>query len=77
MAKFFKRYRRRYTKRNSERILRGGNTVLAAATQQVAYTYVAKEACVVKSIKLDVGATGGADVGRPSALRPGACTRRV
>ena len=61
MAKFFKRYRRRYTKRNSERILRG-NTVLAAATQQIAYTFVAKEACVAKSIKLDVGATG-ADVG--------------
>ena len=56
------RYVVRRAKRNAERHIRGGNSVLPANTQQVAYTFTATEACVVKSIRLDVGATG-ADVG--------------
>ena len=59
MARFRRRSTRGYLgrKRNSERVIRGGNSVLAASSQQVAYTYIAKEACVVRSIKLDTGAT--------------------
>ena len=64
MARFrrFIRRSRPMAKRNSERHIRGGNSVLAANTQQTAYTFTATEACVIKSIRLDVGATG-ADVG--------------
>ena len=55
MARFTKRYRRRYTKRNAERAIRAGAVRLVVSTQQVAYTWTAKEACTVKSIRLDCG----------------------
>ena len=54
MAISRRRFTRRYlkAKRNSERVIRGGNSVLPANTQQVAYTFTATEACVVKTIRL-------------------------
>jgi hypothetical protein len=52
----FKRYRRRYNKRNAERVIRASNSSVAESTQQVAYTWTAVEACTVKSIRLDTGA---------------------
>ena len=55
----FRRYSRRSfrPKRNAERVIRGGTSTIATGTQQVAYTYTARDACVAKSIKLDVGVT--------------------
>ena len=53
-----RRYIRR-AKRNAERRIRAGNSVIAGNTQVVAYTYTATDACTVKSIKLDVGMTIG------------------
>ena len=53
-----RRYIRR-AKRNAERRIRAGNSVIAGNTQIVAYTYTATEACTVRSIKLDVGMTIG------------------
>ena len=57
MARFTKRYRRRYTKRNADRKIQGGSSTVAAGTQQVAYTWTATDACTVKSIRLDLGAS--------------------
>jgi len=54
----FRRFRRSYgakTKRNAERIVRGGSSNVNYATQQTAYTYTATQACTAKSIKLDIG----------------------
>ena len=49
-----KRYNvRRYfrkAKRNAERHIRAGNSVVTGNSQQVAYTYTATDACTVKSI---------------------------
>jgi hypothetical protein len=67
------RYRRRSTrgylgaKRNADRHLPCGNSVVADGAQQFAYTYTAKQACTVKSIKLDIGARG-ANLIMPYAL---------
>ena len=55
-------------KRNAERIVRGGASIIASGTQQIAYTYTATEACVVKSIKLDTGVTTGEPSGVPYVL---------
>ena len=49
----------RRAKRNAERVIRAGISTVAAESQQVAYTYEALEACVVRSIKLDIGAVIG------------------
>ena len=49
-----RRYIRR-AKRNAERHVRGGSSNVVGGTQQIAYTYEATQACVVKSIKLDIG----------------------
>ena len=49
-----RRYIRR-AKRNAERHVRGGQSNVVGGTQQIAYTYEATQACVVKSIKLDIG----------------------
>ena len=46
-------------KRNAERILRGGVSLISGGSTQVAYTYTATQACVVRSFKLDVGCTRG------------------
>jgi hypothetical protein len=59
------RYRRSFRKysakpkRNSERVIRAGATLVAATSQQVVYTWEAREACTVKSIKLDLGVSDG------------------
>ena len=58
----FRRFRRSYgakTKRNAERILRAGTSAVPLGSQVVAYTYTATQACVAKSIKMDLGAIGG------------------
>ena len=55
-------------KRNAERVVRGGTSVIPGGTQVVAYTYTATEACVVKSIKLDTGVTIGDPSGVPYVL---------
>ena len=70
MARFTKRYRRRYTKRNSERAIRAGAVRMVVSTQQVAYTWTAKEACTVKSIRMDCGVSLGtpATVNMPYVL---------
>ena len=55
---FRSRKSRRYVsrpKRNAERIIRAGGSLVSVATQQIAYTWTAAEACTIKSIKLDVG----------------------
>ena len=55
-----RRSSRRYIsrpKRNAERVVRGGVSTIGAGTQQIAYTFTAKEACLARSIKLDVGVT--------------------
>ena len=58
MARFRRYVRRSFrAKRNAQRVVRGGTSAIATGTQQVAYTYTAREACVAKSIKLDVGVT--------------------
>ena len=49
-----RRYFRR-AKRNAERHVRGGQSNVVGGTQQIAYTYEATQACVIKSIKLDIG----------------------
>ena len=58
----YRRFRRVFSraKRNAERVLRSGTSDVTNATQQTAYTYTAPTACVVKSIKLDMGMTTGA-----------------
>ena len=53
-----RRYIRR-AKRNAERHVRGGQSNVTGGTQQIAYTYEAMEACVVRSIKLDIGVRNG------------------
>ena len=56
----FRRFSRRFIskpKRNTERVIRAGFSNIAAGTQQVAYTWTATDACTVKSIRLDAGAT--------------------
>ncbi len=70
MARFRRRSTRGYlgAKRNADRKLPCGVSNVAANDQQVAYTYTATQACVVKSIKLDIGCTGTADVAMPYAL---------
>ena len=69
----FRRFRRSYgakTKRNAERTIRAGESVVTVGTQQTAYTYTATQACTVKSIKLDLGmtATAAANSNMPYAL---------
>ena len=49
-----RRYFRR-AKRNAERHVRGGQSNVVGGTQQIAYTYEATQACVIRSIKLDIG----------------------
>ena len=39
------------------RVIRAGFSNIATGTQQVAYTWTAADACTVKSIRLDAGAT--------------------
>ena len=71
MARFFRRNtgsRRYMTKRNAERHIRGGATGMPAVSQTVAYTYTATEACTVKSIKLDLGITGGVEDGTDNTV---------
>ena len=53
-----RRYFRR-AKRNAERHVRAGSSSVTGGTQQIAYTYGATNACVIKSIKLDIGSTLG------------------
>ena len=56
----FRRFSRRFIskpKRNTERVIRAGFSNIATGTQQVAYTWTATDACTVKSIRLDAGAT--------------------
>ena len=56
----FRRSCRRFIskpKRNAERVIRAGFSNIATGTQQIAYTWTATEACTVKSIRLDAGAT--------------------
>ena len=54
MARFRRYIRRSFRpKRNALRVIRGGTSTIATGTQQVAYTYTAREACVAKNIKLD------------------------
>ena len=43
-------------------VIRAGVSAVASYTQQTAYTYTATEACTVKSIKLDLGMTLGAEM---------------
>ena len=57
MAKFYRRRFKRYQKRNAERVVRGGISTIGTGTQQIAYTFTAREACLARSIKLDVGVT--------------------
>ena len=67
----FRSMRRRFIarpKRNAERIVRAGSSTVPAASQVVAYTYVATEACVVKSLKLDTGVTVGTPSGVPYVM---------
>ena len=70
MARFRRYIRRSFrSKRNAQRVIRGGSSTIATATQQVAYTYTAREACVAKNIKLDVGVTTpGSSTGIPYVL---------
>ena len=65
----FRRRSNRYVaraKRNSERVVRAGQTAVATGTQGAAYTYTATQPCTVRSIKLDLGmitaAAGDANV---------------
>ena len=60
MSSFRRRSYRRYIarpKRNAERAIRSGESAIPASSQVTAYTFTAIEACVVRSIKLDCGAT--------------------
>ena len=60
MSSFRRRSYRRYVarpKRNAERVIRGGSSTVAPGTQQIAYTWTAKESCSIKSIRLDLGAS--------------------
>ena len=67
MSSFRSRRSLRYVarpKRNAERVIRGGNAIVDASSQQAVYTWTAPEACTVKSIKLDMGAASvGVGVG--------------
>jgi len=49
--------RRYMTKRNCDRKIVGAAVTMTAGAQSVVYTWEAKEACTVKSIKLDLGCT--------------------
>ena len=64
------RYVVRRAKRNSERVVRAGQTTMAAGTQGAAYTYTATQPCTVRSIKLDLGMIkpGAADANVPYVL---------
>jgi len=57
MARFRRRSVRGYGghKRNVERRVRAGTSQILLGQQQTAYTYTAEQACVVKSIKMDLG----------------------
>ena len=55
------RYVVRRAKRNSERVVRAGQTQIASGTQGAAYTYTATQPCTVRSIKLDLGMTSMAN----------------
>ena len=59
MARYRRYIRKSFArpKRNAERIIRGGSSTVAAGTQQIAYTWTAKESCTIKSIRLDLGAS--------------------
>ena len=54
-----RRYRVVRPKRNAERHIRVGSSLINRNTQVTAYTYTAPQACVIKSIKLDTGVTTG------------------
>ncbi len=62
------RYVVRRAKRNSERVVRAGQTQIATGTQGAAYTYTATQPCTVRSIKLDLGMTAGGDLHVPYVL---------
>ena len=52
-----RRYNVRYfrrAKRNAERHVRGGRSNVVGGSQQIAYTYEATQACVIKSILLSL-----------------------
>jgi len=49
-------------------IFAGGATGMPAVSQTVAWTYTATEACTVKSIKLDLGITGGVEDGGDNTI---------
>jgi hypothetical protein len=70
MARYsrFRRVISQRTKRNAERIIRAGSSVVATATQQIAYTYTATQACTIRSIKLDTGVASGSGVAVPYVL---------
>ena len=55
------RYVVRRAKRNSERVVRAGQTQIASGTQGAAYTYTATQPCTARSIKLDLGMTNAAN----------------
>jgi len=57
----FRRRSSRYVsrpKRNAERHVRAGQSLVTPATQQTIYNFEASQACTVRSIKLDIGAGG-------------------
>ena len=65
MSSFRRRSYRRYVarpKRNAERIIRGGSSSVASGTQQIAYTWTAKESCTIKSVRLDLGSGAVASI---------------
>ena len=55
----YRRFRRVYSrvKRNVEKHIRGGSSLVAQGTQQTAYTYEATQACTANRVKLDIGVT--------------------
>ena len=58
MARFRRSFRKSFRpKRNAERVMRGGSDNLAVGVTTTAYTFTAREAGVVKSIRLDAGVT--------------------
>ena len=68
MARYRRYIRKSFKKRNSDRVIRAGSSKIVGQTQQIAYTYTAPEACTVKSIKLDVGATTASSTTVPDTV---------
>jgi hypothetical protein len=66
MARYRRTFRRSFgKKRNAERIIRAGYSIVNPGEQQVAYTYACTDACTIKSVKLDIGASFSTGVGGP------------